>query len=224
MNQNYIIPSNYQNETFIPDRDKQQPMSPCALPSHPPLPSQYYPQISAPKQQLIHNNVNSRQVLNQNMQFSHNDLNNSSNNSQLHYTELFKIEISGIEIVVRQKLLPRLNLEMQQQRDEQPPLNLTNRTERSHQNRMHPYNMPGNEQNYRIINRNPNIILRQQNQQHYYSMRQQKNNVSEVDRTTVNESTNNINIQNTLVNQSAVFTRQRTDSFEECNHPLNQEL
>lgn len=226
------LSTQHDDVTAISDHDKQQPMSPHT--PHAQLPftqsSQFYPQISIPKQQFIfNNNVITRQISNQNPQFSHNGLNDSSTttNSQMNcteYTELFKIEISGIEIVVRQKSLPRLNWEMQQQRDEQPPLNLSNRTERSQNHRMHPYNM-SNDQNHRTINKNnPNVILRQQRHQ-YYSMRQQKNNVSEIDRNSVNENTNNINItQNTLVNQSAVFTRQQTNAFEECNNLPNQNL
>ncbi|RGB39783.1 hypothetical protein C1646_689256 [Rhizophagus diaphanus] len=221
----------------ISDHDKQQPLSPHT--PHAQLSftqsSQFYPQISAPKQRLIYNNdVITRQVSNQNPQFSHNGLHDSSTttNSQMNcteYTELFKIEISGIEIVVRQKILPRLNqshweTQQQQQRDEQPSVNLSNRNERSQNHRMHPYNIP-NEQNYRTINRNnSNVIFRQQRHQ-YYSMCQQKNNISEIDRTSVNENTNNINItQNTLVNQSSVYTRQQTNAFEECNNLINQNL
>jgi hypothetical protein len=210
----------HENVGAISDHDKQPPMSPYTPHIQLPFsqPSQYYPQISVPKQQLIFNNVNTRQFPNQNPQLSNNGLHDSSTNAN--YIELFKFEISGMEIIIRQK--SRSNWEKQQQvNEQQPPLNLTNRIERT-QNRMHPYNMP-NEQNYR---RNSNIFRQQQQQHHHcYSMRQQRNDVSEIDRTSLSENTNNINItQNTLVNQSAVFTRQQTNSFEECNNLINQEL
>lgn len=67
-------------------------------------------------------------------------------NSQPNYIELFKIEISGVEIVVRKKSLQNLNYnsetqQQNQQNNEQVTSNLTNRVGRI-QNRMHPYQIP----------------------------------------------------------------------------------
>jgi hypothetical protein len=78
---------------------------------------------------------------------------NSSNT-----TELFKIEISGIEIVVRQKSVPDLN--------KQHHSTLKNRV----QGRMHPYHVPAERHNK--INSRDHVIINSTPQQYNHSCSQ----------------------------------------------------
>ncbi|GBB98509.1 hypothetical protein RclHR1_03250003 [Rhizophagus clarus] len=127
------------------------------------------------EQQIIDNNIN-----------SHPNPNISSGNSQSNYTELFKIEISGVEILVRKKL------EIQQpyqQNNGHPTSNLINRVGRI-QNRMHPYQIPNKINN----NKQPDIVVVPKQ---YYSYPRtpidltpqinQQGNISDIDQNYVNQ-------------------------------------
>ncbi|RIA89033.1 hypothetical protein C1645_825467 [Glomus cerebriforme] len=117
-----------------------------------------------PLQQYINNNVNEKTLP---ISTSKEEQRNNGQqitdqlqpvNSQTNYIEIFKVEISGFEIVVRKKLLFNLNdnLEIHQahQQNEQSP-SITNRTGRIQNNRMHPYQIP-TEHNCRHNNVNNN--------------------------------------------------------------------
>jgi hypothetical protein len=103
---------------------------------------------------------------------SHLDSSNTTINSQTSYTELFRIEISGVEIIFRKKFLLNLNhnLNSQQPQNEKP---LGNRPGRI-QNRVHPYLMP--ECRYNKINyRNPTNSVPKQYYTHLSPMTPQLN-------------------------------------------------
>jgi hypothetical protein len=125
--------------------------------------------------------------------------------------ELFKIEISGIEIIVRRKSLPDLNqnyLEMHRQPPQQNEQSTSKIPTRRVQNRMHPYHMSAEKScRHSKINKRDHTVI--DSFSHHYcshssvSQDQQQNHANRTNRTNgTSNGGSSLNAQNTRINQS----------------------